>query len=168
MDHTNEPRFLIVSYSYSGHTHRVAEALQQITGGDWCEIYPWQPYPAAFPELLSQARKEIQGHVRPRLLPVSIPPRPYPVIFVGTPPGAAPWRHLWPSGCIITTCPGSGSCLLRPLRRRPLRFAAGHPDPLSQGGGGGALGHPRPGDGRGGGANSTVAAPGGAYRALRK
>lgn len=39
MDHTNEPRLLIVSYSYSGHTHRLAEAIQHLTGGDWCEIY---------------------------------------------------------------------------------------------------------------------------------
>lgn len=85
MDHTNEPRFLIVSYSYSGHTHRVAEAIQHLTGGDWCEIYPWQPYPAAFPELLEQVRKEIQGRSYPRLLPAARTPRPYPVILVGTP-----------------------------------------------------------------------------------
>ena len=76
---------LIISYSYSGHTHQIAQTLQKLTGGDWQEIYPWQPYPMAFPELLSQARKEIQGHVRPRLLPVSYTPQPYPIIFVGTP-----------------------------------------------------------------------------------
>ena len=54
MDQANDrdlERLLIVSYSYSGHTHRIAEALQKITGADWCEIYPWQPYPMAFPEL---------------------------------------------------------------------------------------------------------------------
>ena len=85
MDHTNEPRFLIVSYSYSGHTNRVAEAIQHLTGGDWCEIYPWQPYPAAFPELLEQVRKEIQGRSYPRLLPAARTPRPYQVILVGTP-----------------------------------------------------------------------------------
>lgn len=78
-------RTLIISYSYSGHTHQIGAALQQATGGDWCEIYPWQPYPMAFPELLAQARKEIKGHVHPRLLPVFHSPRSYPVIFVGTP-----------------------------------------------------------------------------------
>ena len=78
-------RFLIVSYSYSGHTHRVAETLQRAIKGGWQEIYPWQPYPMAFPELLAQVKKEIQGHYRPRLLPVSHMPRPYSMIFVGTP-----------------------------------------------------------------------------------
>ena len=88
MDQTNGrslERSLIVSYSYSGHTHQIGAAIQQITEGDWQEIYPWQPYPMAFPELLAQVRKEIQKHFHPRLLPVSHTPWTYPVIFVGTP-----------------------------------------------------------------------------------
>lgn len=78
-------RSLIISYSYSGHTHQIAGDLQKVIGGDWCEIYPWQPYPMAFPALLTQARREIQGHYRPGLLPVSRTPQAYPVIFVGSP-----------------------------------------------------------------------------------
>ena len=83
MDHTNEPRFLIVSYSYSGHTHRVAEALQHLTGGDWCEIYPWQPYPAAFPELLEQVRKGDPGTVLPQIAAC----RPHAPALPGDPGG---------------------------------------------------------------------------------
>ena len=78
-------RPLIVSYSYSGNTHRIAQEIQSATVGDWCEIYPWQPYPMAFPELLRQVKKEVQSHYRPRLLPVSHSPHPYTVIFVGSP-----------------------------------------------------------------------------------
>lgn len=78
-------RSLIISYSYSGHTHQIAGDLQKVTGGDWREIYPWQPYPMAFPALLTQARREIRGHYRPGLLPVSRTPQAYPVIFVGSP-----------------------------------------------------------------------------------
>ena len=38
-DVTNRP--LIISYSYSGNTHRIAQEICVATGGDWCEIYPW-------------------------------------------------------------------------------------------------------------------------------
>lgn len=34
-------RPLIVSYSYSGNTHRIALELQALTGADWCEVHPW-------------------------------------------------------------------------------------------------------------------------------
>lgn len=77
--------YLIVSYSYAGHTHRIAREIQTLTGADWCEIYPWQPYPMAFPELLEQVRKEIQTGYHPRLLPGTSNPKPYPVIFAGSP-----------------------------------------------------------------------------------
>lgn len=33
-------RPLIVSYSYSGNTHRIAQGLQKLTGGDWIEVHP--------------------------------------------------------------------------------------------------------------------------------
>lgn len=78
-------RPLIVSYSYSGNTHHIAQGIQTVTGGDWCEIYPWQPYPMAFPELLHQVKQEVESRYYPRLLPVSYSPRPYSMIFVGTP-----------------------------------------------------------------------------------
>lgn len=76
---------LIVSYSYSGNTHRIARELQAFTGGDWFEIYPWQPYPMAFPELLAQVKREVRSGYRPRLLLLSCSPGPYPVVFVGSP-----------------------------------------------------------------------------------
>ena len=28
---------LIVSYSYSGNTHQIAQKLQEVISGDWCE-----------------------------------------------------------------------------------------------------------------------------------
>lgn len=76
---------LIAAYSYSGNTHRIAREIQAVTGGDLCAIYPWQPYPMAFPELLAQVKREIAARYRPRLLPTAYLPQTYPVIFVGTP-----------------------------------------------------------------------------------
>lgn len=82
---TKANRPLIVSYSYSGKTHQIAQKIQRFTGGDWCEIHPWQPYPMAFPELLEQVKREVRSGYHPRLLPGTCSPRPYQVIFVGSP-----------------------------------------------------------------------------------
>lgn len=84
---------LIVSYSYAGHTHRIAQALSALTGGDWCEIYPWQPYPMAFPELLEQVEKEIQARYYPRLLIGAASAREYSVILPVPPTGAGTSRR---------------------------------------------------------------------------
>ena len=78
-------RPLIVSYSYSGSTHRIAQGIQAAIGGDWCEIHPWQPSPTAFPELIRQVKREAETRYYPRLLPVSHSPRPYSMNFVGSP-----------------------------------------------------------------------------------
>lgn len=78
-------KILIVSYSYSGNTHRIAREIQKLSDGDLCEIYPWQPYPMSFPELLAQVRQEVRSNYRPRLLPQPYFPKEYGVIFVGSP-----------------------------------------------------------------------------------
>lgn len=85
MESRQKNRLLIVSYSYSGNIHQIAQGIQAVTGGDWCEIHPWQPYPMAFPELLEQVKQEVQSGHHLRLLPGSRSSRPYQVIFVGTP-----------------------------------------------------------------------------------
>ena len=94
------PQVLIVSYSYSGNTHRIARGIQELTGGDRCEIYPWQPYPMAFPELLKQVKKEVAHGYHPILLPGASSPASYEVIFVGSPnwcgtiaPPLASWHY---------------------------------------------------------------------------
>ena len=79
------PRILIVSYSYSGNTHQIAKGIQEATGGDRCEIYPRQPYPMAFSELLKQVKKEVEHGYHPLLLPGVSSPASYRIIFVGSP-----------------------------------------------------------------------------------
>ena len=106
-------RPLIASYSYSGHTHRAAQALQGLTGSDWCEIYPRQPYPMAFPELLAKVKRELKTGYRPKLLPLSHSPKRYSVIFLGAPnwcrtlpPPQATWMPSFPAERMV---PGAAS-----------------------------------------------------------
>ena len=89
---------LIVSYSYSGNTHRIAEEIGRQTGGRLCGIYPRQPYPSSFESLLAQVREEVRQGKKPALLPVSDSAENYDIIFVGSPnwcgtiaPPAASW-----------------------------------------------------------------------------
>lgn len=93
-------RPLIISYSYSGNTHRIAREIQAATHGEWFEIHPWQPYPMAFPELLEQVKWEVKSGYYPRLLTEGGSPRAYQTIFVGSPnwcgtiaPPLASWLH---------------------------------------------------------------------------
>lgn len=91
-------RSLIISYSYSGNTHRIARTLQALTGADWSEIHPWQPYPVEFPDLLRQVQREVKSGYRPRLLPGAPTPKLYSLVFVGTPNWCgtiAPPLHAW-------------------------------------------------------------------------
>lgn len=78
-------RSLIISYSYTGHTHKIAETIRDIVGADICEIYPRQPYPTVFLDLLAQVKKEIQTNRYPGLLPGSADPDLYQILFVGSP-----------------------------------------------------------------------------------
>lgn len=80
---TNRP--LIVSYSYSGNTRMIAQAIHELTLGDWLEIHPWQPYPVDFAQLLAQIKRENRAGHRPRLLPLRCTPHTYRIILVGSP-----------------------------------------------------------------------------------
>lgn len=76
---------LIVCYSYSGKTRKIAEAIQEQAGGRLSQIYPRQPYPADFVRLLSQVREESRSGKFPTLLPVTERADKYDMVFAGSP-----------------------------------------------------------------------------------
>ena len=97
MDHMKE-NILIVCYSYSGKTRRIAEMIQELTGSRLCRLYPRQPYPADFESLLSQVRDEISTEKKIPLLPVGENADECDVIFAGSPNWCgtiAPPRTAW-------------------------------------------------------------------------
>ena len=76
---------LIICYSYSGKTRGIAEMIEKQTGGIRSQIYPRQPYPADFEQLLSQVRWEIRTGNYPSLLPVTERADKYDIVFAGSP-----------------------------------------------------------------------------------
>lgn len=76
---------LIAYFSWSGNTEKLANMIQQETGGDLFEITPAEPYTEDYDALLEQARQEQQDQVRPELTGQVDNWEEYDVVFVGYP-----------------------------------------------------------------------------------
>lgn len=88
---------LIACYSYSGKTRKIAEVIQEQTGGRLSQIYPRQPYPADFERLLNQVREESRSG---KFLHCFLSPKVLtnmtsflPVRLTGAGPLHLLWRH---------------------------------------------------------------------------
>ena len=76
---------LIVYYSYSGITRRLAEDIALITDGNLRELKPQKPYSFSYNTAVKEARAEIEkGYCLP-LLQGAEPIEDTDVIFVGSP-----------------------------------------------------------------------------------
>lgn len=84
---------LIVFFSWSGNTEKVAEIIAKETGGALLELKTVQPYPSGYSEVGAVAKKEWQENARPELS-TNVPPdfSSYKVIFIGY----HVWNHTMP------------------------------------------------------------------------
>ncbi len=76
---------LIVYYSYSGITRRLAEDIALITDGNLRELKPKKPYSFSYNTAVKEARTEIEKGYCPPLLQGAEPIEDTDVIFVGSP-----------------------------------------------------------------------------------
>ena len=76
---------LVLFYSWSGNTRRVAQSIAQKTGADLFELQPVTPYSDNYSAVTAQAKQEIQSKYEPPLKPVSIDWNTYDVVYLGTP-----------------------------------------------------------------------------------
>lgn len=76
---------LIVYYSYSGITRRLAEDIALITDGNLRELKPQKPYSFSYNTAVKEARAEIEKGYCPPLLQGAEPIDDTDVIFVGSP-----------------------------------------------------------------------------------
>jgi len=76
---------LIVYYSHSGNTEKIANFIGRQTGGDMLPIQPEEAYPISYNAVVEQAKKEIQAGYHPAVK-TRIPNLDvYDTIFVGSP-----------------------------------------------------------------------------------
>lgn len=78
-------RTLIVYYSWSGNTRRVARIIHEIAGGDLIELEPVEPYPTSYSATLERARREIRAGLKPQLKTRIEGVENYDVVFIGSP-----------------------------------------------------------------------------------
>lgn len=76
---------LIVYFSNSGNTEKMAEIIQKETGGDIFRIEPLIPYPADMAQLLYQTRLERDAGTLPPLKENIADIGKYNTVFVGSP-----------------------------------------------------------------------------------
>lgn len=76
---------LIVYYSYSGITRRLAEDIALITDGDLRELKPKKPYSFSYHTAVKEVREEIEKRYCPPLAQGAEPVENAELIFIGSP-----------------------------------------------------------------------------------
>ena len=76
---------LVVYYSYSGVTRRLAEEIARQAGADLLELVPEKPYSFDYNTAVKEARREIERGFCPKLQSGASPIGPYDPVFIGSP-----------------------------------------------------------------------------------
>ena len=76
---------LVVYYSYSGTTRRLAEDIALITDGDLRELKPQKPYSFSYNTAVKEAREEIEKGYCPPLIQGTETIENAEVVFIGSP-----------------------------------------------------------------------------------
>jgi flavodoxin len=82
---SDKEKILIVYFSHSGNTRKIAKQIHRNIGGELIEIETIDKYPADHSEILEQARKEITSGYKPALKTKIENINGYTVIFLGYP-----------------------------------------------------------------------------------
>lgn len=78
-------RILIIYYSATARTRRVAEFIQEVTGGDLVSLRPVVPYTEEELSLWKEGHREVTEESLPELHDFPVDVDRYDVIFLGTP-----------------------------------------------------------------------------------
>lgn len=78
-------RVLIIYYSHSGNTRKIANEIHKVVGGDIVEVQPVKPYPDSYNAVVEQAKRELHSGYKPEIRAAVESLASYDTIFVGSP-----------------------------------------------------------------------------------
>lgn len=76
---------LVVVYSQTGATQKVAEQIQKLTGADLEVLKCTEPYDGDFQQTIARWQKEMQDSILPSLEPIAVDLSKYDTLYVGYP-----------------------------------------------------------------------------------
>ena len=76
---------LIIYYSYTNNTKKIAKQIQKVTGADICEIETVTPYLGDYNAVVDQGKQEIDSGYKPKIKSISVNLEDYDTIILGTP-----------------------------------------------------------------------------------
>lgn len=76
---------LILYFSHSGNTRKIAQTIQKFTDAEIAEIKPLSPYPTDYDACVKQAETEAKEKLQREIEPLSINLDDYDTIYIGTP-----------------------------------------------------------------------------------
>lgn len=81
----NSDKILVIYFSETGNTQKLAKLISDKVGGDFVRIETEKVYPEDYDELVDDAKKEKDNNDRPKLKELNINLDDYDTIFVGYP-----------------------------------------------------------------------------------
>jgi len=84
---------IVIYYSYSGNTRKIAEMIKELKDFDLCEIEPIKPYTNDYQKLVDQEKQKIKNHESVDLKELNVDFSQYEKIIIGAPV----WWYTYPS-----------------------------------------------------------------------
>lgn len=78
-------KMLIVYFSHSGNTRKIADQIKAATGADMFEVTSVKPYPKDYDTVVAQAKIEVNKHFKPDIKAKVANLAQYDTIFLGSP-----------------------------------------------------------------------------------